>query len=62
MVVDPEYLYSQVSEVSFPWGVPQLIARDEPLMEQVRAGRFDFLTQSDAEAHKWVQKLLITPP
>ncbi len=62
MVVDPEYLYSRVPEAVFPWGVPQLIARDEPLIEQVRAGRFDFLTQSDEQAHQWVQKLRITPP
>jgi hypothetical protein len=61
MVVDPEYLYSQVPEITFPWGVPQLIARDEPLMEQVRAGRFDFLTKSDKEAHQWVQQLRVTP-
>ncbi len=61
MVVDPEYLYSRVPEAVFPWGVPQLIARDEPLIEQVRAGRFDFLTQSDEQAHQWVQKLRITP-
>ncbi|HVG60769.1 MAG TPA: hypothetical protein VNA24_19585 [Hyalangium sp.] len=29
MVVDLEYLYSQVPEITFPWGVPHLIARDE---------------------------------
>jgi hypothetical protein len=57
MVVDPGYLYNRVPEILFPWDVQQLIARDEPLMEQARAGRFDFLTQDDAEAHQWVQRL-----
>jgi hypothetical protein len=57
MVVDPEYLYSHVPGITFPWGVPQLIARDGPLLKQVRAGRFDFLTRSDKEAHQWVQQL-----
>jgi hypothetical protein len=58
MVVDPEYLHSGVSEVSFPWGVPHLIARDEPLLELVRAGRFDFLTEEDEAGRKWMQRLL----
>ncbi|HEX8702527.1 MAG TPA: hypothetical protein VF815_27085, partial [Myxococcaceae bacterium] len=58
MVVDPGYIYSKVSEVSFPWGVPQLIARDEPLLEQVRAGRFDFLTEDDESGRRWTQRLV----
>jgi hypothetical protein len=62
MVVDPEYLYDKNPDVIFPWSVQRLIARDEPLMEQVRAGRFDFLTQDDAEAHQWVQQLHTTRP
>lgn len=57
MVVDPEYLQCRVPELSFPWGASQLIARDERLMKQVRAGHFDFLTQNDEGAHQWVQKL-----
>jgi hypothetical protein len=57
MVVDPGYIYSKVSEVCFPWGVPQLIARDEPLLEQVRAGRFDFLTEEDESGRRWTQRL-----
>jgi len=58
MVVDPGYIYSRVAEISFPWGVSQLIARDETLMESIRAGRFDFLTDEDAEGHQWTQRLL----
>jgi hypothetical protein len=57
MVVDPEYIYSRNPEVTFPWGVPQLIARDEPLLEQLRAGRFDFLTEDDESGRRWIQRL-----
>jgi hypothetical protein len=62
MVVDPEYLYSGVPDVTFPWTVQQLIARDETLRELVRAGRFDFLTQDDEEAYQWVQQLCTMRP
>jgi hypothetical protein len=62
MVVDPEYLDSGVPEASFPWGVPQLIASDKPLMEQIRAGRFDFLTDDDRDALDWLQKLRNAKP
>jgi len=58
MVVDPEYILSRVSEVTFPWGVPHLIAHDEPLMELIRAGRFNFLTSDNEEGHQWTQRLL----
>lgn len=62
MVVDPEYLSSGVPDVSFPWDVEQLIARDEPLMRLAQAGRFDFLTQDDEEIHQWVQQLCTMRP
>lgn len=58
MVVDPGYIYDRVAEVGFPWGVSQLIAQDEPLMELVRAGRFDFLTGDYEAGHRWTPRLL----
>lgn len=61
MVVDPEYIASGNPAAVFPWSVKELIAGDEPLMAQVRAGRFDFLTQEDEEAHRWVEQLCATP-
>lgn len=57
MVVDPEYLSSGVPDVTFPWDMKQIIARDEPLMSLAQAGHFDFLTQDDEEMHQWVQQL-----
>jgi hypothetical protein len=62
MVVDPEYLYGGVPDVIFPWSVGQLIASDEPLVRLAQAGRFDFLTQDDEEAHQWVQQLYTMRP
>jgi hypothetical protein len=60
MVVDPGYVHNRVPEILFPWDVQQIITRDEPLMALARAGRFDFLTQDDAEARQWVQQLHTT--
>jgi hypothetical protein len=62
MVVDPEYIYDKNPSVVFPWNVQQLIARDEPLIEQIRAGSFDFLIQDDEEAKNWTRELLTTKP
>jgi len=62
MVVDPQYIYDKNPSVVFPWSVQQLIARDESLMTQVRAGLFDFLTQEDESAQKWTRELLTVRP
>jgi hypothetical protein len=62
MVVDPEYAQHGATVVNFPWSMAQLIARDEPLMEQVLAGRFDFLTNNYREALDWLQMLRTALP
>ena len=61
MVVDFEYIETGVSLVNFPWGVADLISHDEPLIAQVRAGHFDFLTNEYAGARKWLRELLSPP-
>ena len=48
--------------VHFPWDVQHLIAQDAPLMEQVRAGRFDFLAGSSKDAREWLQELRTASP
>ncbi len=50
--------YEHPPRINFPWEVPDLIARDEPLVKMLRAGRFDFLMESCAEAREWVGKVL----
>jgi hypothetical protein len=50
--------------INFPWEVPDVIARDEPLVKLLQAGRFDFLMESCPDALAWVAKVLdaSTPP
>jgi hypothetical protein len=61
MVADFEYIETGVSLVTFPWGMADLIRRDEPLIAQVRAGHFDFLTNGEEGARKWLRELLSPP-
>jgi hypothetical protein len=49
---------AQAPRINFPWEVPELIARDRPLVELLRAGRFDFLMQSCEDARRWVGEVL----
>ena len=45
--------------INFPWEVPDLIARDEPLVRLLRAGHFGFLMEGCEDAHEWVGKVLV---
>jgi hypothetical protein len=60
--VAPDSLLADSSDILglsvFPWDVPDLIARDEPLVEMLRAGRFDFLMKPNKETREWVGKVL----
>jgi hypothetical protein len=38
---DPDYKTRGVAGAVFPWHVPELIGRDRPLVEMIKAGRFD---------------------
>jgi hypothetical protein len=57
MVASPEYRGSWSPTVLFPWGMINQVARDENLLAQVRAGRFDFLANEYEGALKWLQQL-----
>jgi hypothetical protein len=57
MVVDLEYTHHGIAGIHFPSAVTQLIAHDEPLMELVREGRFDFLINYSRDAAIWLQEL-----
>jgi len=48
--------------VLFPWDVQHLIVQDAPLIEQVRAGQFDFLTGNYRGALEWLQELRASAP
>jgi hypothetical protein len=57
LVADPGYSQSGAIVPGFPWDMTHLITRDEPLMEQVLAGRFDFLADDYRGALEWLHKL-----
>jgi hypothetical protein len=54
---DPQYVDERHSSVSFPWDVPQLIARDEPLTQMMGAHRFDFLLKDDDHTRSWLAQV-----
>jgi hypothetical protein len=53
----PDFAETGIPSVHFPWDVQHLIVQDAPLIEQVRAGRFDFLSNNYRDALKWLQAL-----
>ena len=55
---DPNYEEGGPGVFSFPWGTPELIARDAPLVEMLRAGRFEPLMKKDEESRVWVEKVV----
>jgi hypothetical protein len=58
LVRAPSYEEDGSSALVFPWHMPELIAQDQPLMEMLRAGRFDFLMEGNADARRWVEEVL----
>jgi len=57
MVASPEYRGNWNPAVTFPWDMIHQIVRDENLIAQVRAGRFDFLANEYEGALRWLQQL-----
>jgi hypothetical protein len=57
LVSHPDYEADGSSALSFPWRVPELLARDAPLVELLRAGRFDPLLKDD-ELRAWAAKVV----
>lgn len=49
-------------EVLFPWDVPELVARDRELRQQIAAGAFDqLLERSDPETATWLARVAHEP-
>jgi hypothetical protein len=59
---DPEYIESGTTIVNFPWSMRHLVTHDASLLEQVRAGRFDFLSNDYRGALQWLQELRASSP
>lgn len=54
----PDYEEYGSAALAFPWGVPEILARDERLVELVRAGRFTPLMKDTDEVRQWTARLL----
>lgn len=62
MVADPDYVENGIPYVQFPWDMAPLVVQDEPLIKQVRAGHFDYLSNNYRDALEWLQELRGGPP
>jgi hypothetical protein len=61
LVTHPRYLESGETDLLFPWHVTGILARDERLVESMRAGRFDSLMKNmDDETRRWAAKVMGT--
>jgi hypothetical protein len=69
IVDDPDFKETGTPQVSFPWGVPEIIAGDQPLVEMIKMGCFDqWMYERDkagwrdegavANARNWIDKIL----
>lgn len=62
LVAEPGYGQSGAMNITFPWGLAQYVARDEPLMEHLHAGHFDFPAENHRDAEEWYQRLRTARP
>ncbi|PTL85300.1 hypothetical protein [Vitiosangium sp. GDMCC 1.1324] len=61
LVADSRYLESGEKGLMFPWDATEILARDERLVELMRAGRFDSLMKNvDDETRRWAAKVMGT--
>ncbi len=63
VVADPDYQRTGDSDLLFPWHTTELLARDERLVELMRAGCFDALMRNgDASTRRWAAKVMGSAP
>ncbi|WP_309891632.1 hypothetical protein [Archangium sp.] len=62
LVALPRYQKYGETEFSFPWDAVELLARDERLVEMMRAGRFEpLMKNADEETRGWAAKVMGAP-
>jgi hypothetical protein len=62
LVADPRYQESGDTDLLFPWDATEILARDERLVELMRAGRFDSLMKNvEDDTRRWAAKVVGTP-
>ncbi|MFL5358618.1 hypothetical protein [Archangium sp.] len=61
LVADPYYQETGETSLVFPWHATDILARDERLVELMRAGRFDMLMRNgDDEERRWAARVMGT--
>lgn len=61
LIAHPRYQQTGEKDLLFPWDVPEILARDERLVELMRAGRFDSLMKNvDDETRRWAARVMGT--
>jgi len=61
LVADPDYQQTGDSDLLFPWDATDILARDERLVELMRAGCFDSLVKNlDDVTRRWAAKVMGT--
>jgi hypothetical protein len=62
LIAEPDYQQSRETSFLFPLHVPGLLARDEQLVEWMRAGRFDSLMKiMDDSTRHWAARVMGSP-
>ncbi len=62
-VADPDYQRTGDSDLHFPWDATNILARDERLVELMRAGSFDSLMKNgDDSTRRWFEKVTGSAP
>lgn len=62
LVRSPDYTPGEYWAVNFPWDTPQLIVRDQPLVELLAAGRFEGLMTTASDERAWSEQVLSARP
>jgi hypothetical protein len=57
-VMTPEYVAERSIRLHFPTRVPDLVARDRPLVEAMSEGRFSQLMHDDEESRAWISSVV----
>jgi hypothetical protein len=59
VVASPRYQEAGENDLHFPWHMGELLARDERLVELLRAGRFEPLMKNvDEQERQWAAKVM----
>jgi len=59
LVARPYYQKYGEADLNFPWDATGILARDERLVEMMRAGRFEpLMKNADEETRRWAEKVM----